>query len=139
MSDLRDADDLTRDPQEERAAELPFLDPIVKSNDPKALKKKAIDDKSKALKQENDLREILSTQAGVRFVARVLGDLCYIDVTPFHTNTTTMANIAGRRQIGLELKTLIRDVDFDLWVKVDRELEAARPKPKTSSSGHSTS
>lgn len=128
----RDADDLTRDPQEERRPESPFLDPVVKSNDPKALKKQAIDAKSKALRQENDVRELLGTQAGIRFMARLLGEICYIDESCFNPNSSTMSNIAGRRQIGQTVKTLIRDVDFELWVKVDRELEAARPKPKTS-------
>ncbi len=130
MSDF-DADDLTRDPQEPRP-ELPaFLDPVVKANDPKALRKKGVDDKGKALKAEADLREVLATQAGVRFVARILADLCYLDAPAFHPNNSTMCNIAGRRQIGQEIKTLIRDADFDLWVSVDRELETRRPKPKT--------
>ena len=136
MSDLRDSYDLERDPQEDRPRDPSFLDPVVKSNDPKSLKKKAIDDKSKSLKQENDLREILATQAGVRFIARVLGEICYIDATPFHTNTTMMANIAGRRQVAQTIKELIRDADFDLWVKVDRELESHRPKPESSKKGH---
>lgn len=139
MSDLRDADDLTRDPQEDRPEQPAFLDPVVKSNDSKALKKKAVDDKSKALKHENDLREVLSTSAGVRFLARVLGDICYIDAAAFHPNNSTMCNIAGRRQVGQQIKELIRDVEFDLWVKVDRELEAHRPKPKTSEKDRSKS
>jgi hypothetical protein len=128
----RDADDLTRDPQEERKSESAFLDPIVKSNDPKALKKKATDDKAKSLRQENDVRDLLGTQAGIRFIARLLGEICYIDEPAFNPNNSLMSNIAGRRQVGQQVKTLIRDVDFELWVKVDRELETARPKPKTS-------
>lgn len=139
MNDLRDADDLTRDPQQERETPHSFSDPVVKSNDPKALKKKAIDDKSRALKQENDLREVLASQAGVRFIARLLGEICFIDASAFNQNNSVMSNIAGRRQIGQTVKELIRDVDFDLWVKVDRELESHRPKPKTSMNGRSAS
>lgn len=139
MSDLRDADDLTRDPQEDRPADPSFLDPIVKSNDPKALKKKAIDDKSKALRQGNDVRELLATPAGIRFVARLLGEICFIDASAFHPNNSTMCNIAGRRQVAQQVKEIIRDCDFELWVKVDRELEAYRPKPKTSEKDRSAS
>jgi hypothetical protein len=130
MSDTRSADDLIRDPQEDPEKLPPFLDQPVKSNDPKALKKKATDDKAKLIKQENDIRAILSTEAGVRFVARLLGEICFIDASAFHPNNSTMCNVAGRRQVGQLVKDLIRDCDFELWVKVDRELEVNRPKSK---------
>jgi len=131
MNDTRSADDLTRDPQDEPEQLPAFLDSARKTNDPKQLKKQATDDKAKAIKQENDLRSVLATEAGVRFVARILFDLCILDAPAFHPNNSTMCNIAGRRQIGQQIKELIRDCDFELWVKVDRELEAARPKPKS--------
>ena len=131
MSEVRSADDLTRDPNE--TDEVPaFLDPPQKTNDPKALRKKATDDKAKELKAETDLREVLASQAGIRFVGRILDELCYIDATPFHTSNSLMCNIAGRRQVAMELKRIIRDADFDLWVRVDRELESRRPKPRIS-------
>jgi hypothetical protein len=126
MRDVRSAEDLTEDPQVKPTDPPPFIDVPVKTNDPKALKRKQIDDKAKALKDEADLREILATQGGVRFLARLLGELCYLDFTVFHSNSMTMANIAGRRQIGLEIKELIRECDFDLWVKVDREMAGRR-------------
>jgi hypothetical protein len=133
VADLRSADDLTRDPQAPDE-ELPiFLDRPPKTNDPKELKRKATDDKAKALKQESDLREVLATAAGVRFVAKILNDFCVLDAPAFHPNNSTMCNIAGRRQVGQQIKELIRDCDFDLWVKVDREIEAARAKPKRES------
>jgi hypothetical protein len=130
MVELRSADDLQRDPQEEAEKPLPFLERPQKTNDPKALKQKGIDDKAKAIKQENDLREVLGTQGGIRFMARLLGEICLLDASAFHPNNSTMCNIAGRRQIGQTVKEIIRDADFDLWVKVDRELETMRPKPK---------
>ena len=102
----------------------------IKTNDPKALKAKAIDDKAKELKQQNDIRAILSTEAGVRFVARILGEICFIDAPAFHPQQSTMCNIAGRRQVGQQLKEIIRDSEWALWVKVDWELEQMRSKPK---------
>lgn len=124
------ADDLTRDPQEPPEKPLPFLERSRKTNDAKELKKQGIDDKAKQIKEQNDIRSILATEAGVRFVARLLGEICYIDASAFHPNNSTMCNIAGRRQVGQVVKDLVRDVDFDLWVKVDREIETMRPKPK---------
>lgn len=127
----RSAEDLDRDPQSAPDKLPPFLEKPTKTNDPQSLKRKAIDDKGKELKQQNDIREFLSTQAGVRFIARLLGEICYLDTSAFHPNNSTMCNIAGRRQVGQTVKELIRDVDFDLWVTVDREIETNRPKPKT--------
>jgi hypothetical protein len=130
MNDTRSADDLTRDPQEEPERLPAFLKEPPKTNDPKELKRKATDDKARAIKQENDVRELLATQAGIRFMARLLGEICFIDASAFHQNNSVMSNIAGRRQVGQQIKEIIRDADFDLWVKVDRELETIRPKPK---------
>jgi hypothetical protein len=129
MTEARSADDLYSDPQEAEKP-LPFLERPQKTNDPKAIKAKGIDDKAKRIKQENDIRALLGTEAGIRFIARILGEFCYIDASAFHPNNSTMCNISGRRQVGQQIKEAIRDFDFDSWVKVDRELEQQRPKPK---------
>jgi wobble nucleotide-excising tRNase len=133
VADLRSADDLTRDPQAPDE-ELPiFLDRPPKTNDPKELRRKATDDKAKALKQESDLREVLATAGGIRFLSRLLSEVCYIDESAFNPNNSIMSNIAGRRQIGQAIKEMIRNVDFEAWIRVDREIEAARAKPKRES------
>ncbi len=126
----RSADDLTRDPQDEPEKLPPYLDKPVKTNDPKALKAKATDDKAKEIREQNDIRAILSTEAGVRFMGRILGEFCYIDESVFNPNNAIMSNIAGRRQVGQQIKFAIRDTDFDLWIKVDHQLEERRAKPK---------
>lgn len=130
MTETRSADDLNRDPQEEPEKLPAFLEQPRKTNDPKHLKKQATDDKARAIKQESDVREILNLTAGIRFMARILGEICYLDESAFHPNNSTMCNIAGRRQVGQKIKEMIRDCDFELWVKVDRELEGMRAKPK---------
>ena len=130
MSELRSADDLNRDPQDEPEKPLPFLERPQKTNDPKALKQKAVDDKAKAIRQENDIRAILGTEAGIRFMARLLGEICFIDASAFHPTSSVMSNIAGRRQVGQQVKEIIREADFELWIRVDREIEQARPKAK---------
>lgn len=130
MVETRSADDLTKDPQEEVEKPLPFLERPQKTNDPKALKQKGIDDKARAIKQENDLREVLSTPAGIRFMARLLGEICHIDDSEFHPTSSIKDNIIGRRQVGHIVKDLIRDFDWAIWTKVDHELNEMRPKPK---------
>src|SRR5580693_8113386 len=126
----RSADDLYKDPQDEPEKVPAFLKEPAKNNDPKQLRQKAIDDKAREIKQQNDIRAILSTEAGVRFVARILGEICFIDAPAFHPQQSTMCNIAGRRQVGQQLKEIIRDSEWALWVKVDWELEQMRSKPK---------
>ncbi len=137
MTEARSADDLNRDPQEPEEKLPAFLDTARKTNDPKRLNKQATDDKAKRIKEENDVRAVLATEPGLRFVARILSDLCNLDALAFHPQSSVMCNIAGRRQVGQVLKEIIRDCDFDLWVKVDRELETMRPKAQKSTSGRS--
>ncbi len=132
MAEARSAEDLTRDPQAEdkpdaanRLTERPR-----KTNDPKALKKQALDDKAKQLQEEADLRWVLSLANGVRFIARVMG-ICGADESAFHPSNSVMCEIAGRRSIARQIKNWCRDADFELWVKVDREIEAGRAKATT--------
>jgi hypothetical protein len=137
VSETRSADDLYKDPQDAPEVLPAFLKEPPKTNDPKQLRIKATDDKARELKQQNDIRSILTTESGIRFMARLLCDICYIDQSAFHPNNSTMCNIAGRRQVGQQIKELIRDCDFELWVKVDRVLEEMRPK--SSAKGRSMS
>lgn len=128
----RNADELFRDPQEPEEKLPDFIDAPQKTNDPKALAKKAIDDKAKELEMEGDLRAVLSTLQGRRFVARMLTEVCYINEDVFNPNNSVMSHTAGRRQVGITVKNWIRAADFELWVAVDREIEHLRWKPKTS-------
>jgi hypothetical protein len=108
-----------------------FLDAPQNASDSKALKAKAISDKSKALKEENDIRAVLSTPAGIRFISRLIG-ACGWNVPHFSQNNSVMCEIAGRRSIAWQLEQWISDTDLSLWFAVRRELELTRVKPKTS-------
>ena len=131
--EIRSADDLTRDPQAEPERDPPFLDIPAKTNDPKAHSKPKRSRTRQVYRAESDLREVLSTMAGIRFVSRILSEICCIDAPAFHPSNSVMSNIAGRRQVGQQIKELIREADFDLWVRVDREIEALKPrKPRSS-------
>jgi hypothetical protein len=131
MVDTRSADDLTRDPQgDDRLDEAErIVGRARKTNDPQALKKQALDDKNRALQEEADLLWVLGQPAGVRFIARVMG-ICGVDQPFYHPNNGYMCEVAGRRSIAGQLKTWIRDADFEAWVAVDRELERGRPKSR---------
>jgi hypothetical protein len=129
---IKDAQELF-DPDSVRPDETDaFLDTPTKTNDPVALKKKALSDKQKSLADENDLRELLKTRAGVRFIARLIGGPCGWNMPYFHGSNSVMCEIAGRRSVGFQLEQWISDVDLSLWFAVRRELEILRPKPKTS-------
>lgn len=128
---VRTADDLDRDPQAEPEKPLPFLDQPVNASDAKQLKAKSISEKARALKEENDIREVLSSPAGVRVLARLI-TVCGWNMPYFHPNNSTMSEVAGRRSIAWQLEQWVSDVDLNLWFAVRRELETSRPKPKTS-------
>lgn len=122
------------DPHGARRKPEGFLDPRARANDPQALRKKAISDKQRTLNDENDLRTILSTEEGVRFVARLIAGPCGWNLPHFHASNSVMCEVAGRRSIAYQLEQWISDVDVELWFAVRRELEKQRPKPKTSES-----
>jgi hypothetical protein len=111
-------------------------DPEFRSNaDRKALKKQATTDKQKAISEENDLRTVLSTAEGVRFLVRLLMR-CGIDQPAYWPDHGQMCEIAGRRQVANDLRDWIKDCGLELWFRVEDEFEShRRPKPKTESKG----
>jgi hypothetical protein len=134
MNNVRSAEDLNRDPADIGKVDpnAAFMDEPVRSNDVAALKKKALADKVKALQEENDLRAVLATTSGVRFMARLIAGPCGWNAPYFHPSNSMMSEIAGRRSIGYQMENWICDVDLSLWFKVRSELEETRIKPKTS-------
>lgn len=109
-----------------------ILDTPVKTNDPKALKKKALSDKAREFQDEADLRWVLSQPAGVRFLARLIAGPCGWNQPYYQPSNSAMCEVAGRRSIGWQLEQWISDADLSLWSAVRKELEAHRVKPKTS-------
>lgn len=108
-----------------------ILDKPIPTNDPKALKKKGLSDKARDLEQEADLRTVLATVQGVRFMARLI-EACGWNQPYFHPSNSFMCEIAGRRSIAYQLEQWISDADLALWIRVRSELEKSRPKPKSS-------
>lgn len=114
-----------------------FLDRPQRTADPKALRKKALSDKQKELSEENDLKAVLATPEGVRFIARLIGGPCGWNLPYYHASNSVMCEVAGRRSIGYQLEQWISDCDLELWFRVRRELELLRPKPRSSEKGKS--
>ena len=128
----KSAEDLYDDPAEDKAdPTLAFLDTPVNASNPAQLKAKALTDKSRDLKQENDIKAVLSTPEGVRFVSRLIG-ACGWNLPYFQPNNSAMCETAGRRSIAWQIEQWISDTDLSLWFSVRKELEASRVKPKTS-------
>lgn len=114
------------DPDSKKTADPEFRS----SADRKALRKQATTDKQKQISEENDLRTVLSTSEGVRFVVRLLSR-CGIDQPAFWPDHGQMCEIAGRRQVANDLRDWIKDCGLEVWFKVEDEFEQhRRPKPK---------
>lgn len=128
MSAPRNADELDPDAKADTES---FLDKPQNVSDVPALKEKAISDKVKELRDENDLRAVLSMPEGVRVIAKLI-EKCGWNSPYFHPNNSQMCEVAGRRSIAWQLEQLISNVDLELWFAVRRELETMRPKPVTS-------
>jgi hypothetical protein len=127
----RSAEDLFN-PEGAKQKAPDFLDRPQRANDPAALKEKALTDKQRELQSENDLRAVLSTDEGVRMVARIIGGPCGWNLPYFHASNSVMCEVAGRRSIARQLEEWISNCDLQLWFAVRTELERERPKPKTS-------
>lgn len=110
-----------------------IIDGPVRAADPKALKRKALNDKAEEFTDEADLREVLAipSGAGARFIARVI-EACGWNTPHFHPSNSMMCEIAGRRSIAWQLEQWTSDANLELWFAVRAELEKKRPKPKTS-------
>jgi hypothetical protein len=131
VSTLNDADDLFDPDAKKPDGSEAFLDQPVNASNPKQLKAKALSDKQREFKQENDIRAVLSTEAGVRFVAGIISR-CGWHEPFFHPNNSTMCEVAGRRSIAWQIEQQVKNTDLGLWFSVERELEQSRVKPKTS-------
>lgn len=127
----RDAEELT-DPDAHKEDETAaFLDTPQKNSDPRALQTKRVSDKSRDLKEEADLIEVLSTPGGLRFMLRLLAR-CGIDLPVFHPSNSVMCEVAGRRQVGNDLREWIKNCGLEYWFRVEQAWEEQRVKPKTS-------
>ena len=127
----KDAEELFDPDAHKKDETAAFLDPPQSNSDPKSLQRKRVSDKSGELKEEADLIEVLSTPGGVRFICRLL-ERCGIDQPVFHHSNSWMCEVAGRRQIGNDLRDWIKNCGLEFWFRVEQEWETKRPKPKTS-------
>lgn len=127
----RDADELS-DPDAHKEDETAaFLDRPQKNSDPRALQTKRVSDKSRDLKEEADLIEVLSTEGGVRFICRLF-ERCGLDLPVYHPSNSVMCEVAGRRQVANDLRDWIKNCGLPFWFRIEEEWEQKRAKPKTS-------
>lgn len=127
----RDADELS-DPDAHKEDETAaFLDRPQKNSDPRALQTKRVSDKSRDLKEEGDLIEVLNTEGGVRFIVRLMVR-CGVDLPVFHPSNSVMCEVAGRRQVANDVRDWIKNCGLEYWFRVEQEFEENRAKPKTS-------
>lgn len=81
-----------------------------------------------------DLRELMGTEGGRRYVWRILLK-CKVFDESFHPNALQMAAIAGNRDIGVWLLGEMQGACYDLYLKMETEvrnaaIEAANTKRK---------
>lgn len=78
----------------------------VSSSDPRQVKERSARAKDREKQDAADLKAVLATQEGRRFVRGLLAD-CGEHRTSFHTNAIQMSFNEGARNVGLKLKARI--------------------------------
>src|SRR5262245_27176244 len=81
-------------------------DEVQSSSDPKKVKERSNRAKDRDKQDAADLKAVLATQEGRRFVRGLLVD-CGEHRTSFHTNAIQMSFNEGARNVGLKLKARI--------------------------------
>jgi hypothetical protein len=75
----------------------------------------------------DDLRAVLATPAGRRFVFRLLDDRCKVSSVSFTGNSETFYR-EGRRSVGVELMQIIQEIAPDAWLQALNEEMTVRVK-----------
>lgn len=83
-----------------------MTDERVSSSDPKQLKERGARAKDREKQDAEDLKAVLASPEGRRFVRGLLAD-CGEHRTSFHTNAIQMSFNEGARNVGLKLKARI--------------------------------
>lgn len=87
---------------------MPSPDAPVSSSDPKQVKERTARAKDQQKQDREDLKALLQTQEGQRFMRGLLAE-CGIYRLSFHTNAIQMAFNEGNRNIGNKLIKRISD------------------------------
>lgn len=70
---------------------------------------------------EEELAFVMGSGVGRRFLARIAVQMCGSDVSTFSVDAAYSAYAQGRRDLGEELKRLVRDFNLDLYLKMESE------------------
>lgn len=80
---------------------------------------KELDEARRLLSEE--LRFVMGSPVGRRFVARVAVQMAGSDASTFSVDAAYSAYAQGRRDLGNELKQMVRDHDLGLFLKMEEE------------------
>ena len=81
-------------------------DESVSSSDPRQIKERGARAKDREKQDVEDMKAVLATAEGRRFVRGLLAD-CGEHRTSFHTNAIQMSFYEGARNVGLKLKARV--------------------------------
>lgn len=79
-------------------------------------------EKRRAMRDRDDLKQILETKSGRRFIWRLLNDECGVFRTSMTGNSTTFFN-EGARNVGLKLLAWVNDTRPEAYVEMLKEAQ----------------
>jgi hypothetical protein len=94
---------------------------IVNASNPRTVKKGEDREKRQIREREDDLREILATAAGRRFLRRLIFVECRVHETSYHSSGQLFAAQEGRRGVGAQLQGEIMNASLEGWLTLERE------------------
>lgn len=69
-----------------------------------------------------DVENVMATESGRRFVSRLL-EYAGTDINVFDADPITHAHNAGKRSVGVWLKNEVKEVNYDQYMRMMKELE----------------
>lgn len=80
----------------------------------------------KRIQELADLKEVMSTDAGARFIYRLINDVCAYDMLLVQNSGSTMYFNLGEQNIGRIVKREVYQVALERWQAMERAVMQAR-------------
>jgi hypothetical protein len=97
------------------------LEQVDNAANPKKVREKGRKEDREERQRDDDLRELLASDVGRRFLRRLIFDVCHLNQTSIHPSGQQFAVNEGARGVGVKLQGEIMAADIEGWIRLLRE------------------
>ena len=98
---------------------------VRNSADPEQVKNASLKEQTRGERETNDLKSLMGTAHGRRFIRRVIAEIAGRDRSTYLTGPTGRDSdkdfLEGARNVGLQLLAEVRDVCPEQWLLAEKE------------------